>query len=90
MKRSIKENETISTLKNAYEIWEERPKIISSEITSEPDFSHMIHRIEHHNQILHVAMGLVKDKSNVSVERPSIRGAKRPKHRLSKYIKSMT
>ena len=48
-KRHVLENETMSTLKREYDIWEERPRIIASEVTSEPDFSHMVHRLEHHN-----------------------------------------
>ena len=61
MKRNVLENETASTLKKSYDLWEERPRIIDTIITSEPDFSHMVHYLQQYNQILHIAMGLVKD-----------------------------
>lgn len=61
MKRHVLENETVSTLKKNYDIWEERPRILHSEITTESDFSHMVHHLEAHNQILHIVMGMAKE-----------------------------
>ena len=49
MRRHVLENEGKGTLKRFYDIWQERPRIVACEATTELDFSHMIHRIEHHN-----------------------------------------
>lgn len=49
--------EPTETLKKAFEIWEERPRLITSETTNEPDFKHIIHHLDQYNEILHVNMG---------------------------------
>ena len=69
MRRNILENEGMTTLRKTYNIWEERPRIIASKVTSEPDFTHMVHRLEHQSQILHVTMGLSKDSDGKPVKR---------------------
>ena len=42
----IQKSEATETLKKTFDIWEERPRLITSETTTEPDFKHIIHHLE--------------------------------------------
>ena len=60
-KMKIIKSEPTEILKKVFDIWEERPRLITSETTSEPDFRHIILHLAQHNEILHVNMGQRND-----------------------------
>ena len=60
-KMKILKSEPTEILKKAFDIWDERPMLITSETTSEPDFKHYILHLPQYNEILHVNMGQRND-----------------------------
>ena len=56
-------NQKLRTLKKGYDIWEERPRIVATELVqSFSEFSHMVERIEKTGQIVHVTMNEFNDE----------------------------
>ena len=73
MRRHVLENKNTSSLKKVYDMWNERPRIVTQELTREADFCHVVYRLEQHNQILHIALGSSKNtesnKSGATINR---------------------
>ena len=55
----IRQNQNTRTLRKDYDIWQERPRIVAVEQGSADStlFSHMVERLYHMGQIVHVTIG---------------------------------
>ena len=61
-KELVRHNQNIRTLKKGYDIWEERPRIVSAEmVQSNSEFSHLVQKIANTEQIVHIAMSEYND-----------------------------